>query len=226
MLSNKDYQYLFHEIKNDISVIDGSLQLMEKQHPEICRIPDWENTMSDIAQLRSLLLDVSKYGICEHPHKEMVNLNNFLSNLRRSAQALLSENSSLVFDIQTELSEGFFDPARIRKALLNLIKNALEAAGDNAEIVLRCYHSQNSLFFEVSDNGPGMTEDVLHHLFEPFFTRKKNGNGLGLTLVKSVVEAHGGTITPHSVSGCGTSFLVELPAQPRTETAGRVSAKS
>ncbi len=214
MLSNENYQRLFHEIKNVISVIGSSLQLIQKQHPEVMEFSYWKDTMADVSNLQSLILDVSKDGLCENPKKDFVDLYDFLANLRLSTHTLFLDDSFAVFDIASNLPKGYFDPLRIHQALLNLIKNAAEASDNDAKLTVRTYYEGSSLFFEVTDNGPGMSEEVKEQLFVPFYTQKEKGSGLGLSITKGIVEAHGGTITVHSTLGCGSTFTIELPDQP------------
>ncbi len=220
MLSSENYQSLFHEIKNIISVIGGSLQLIEKQHPEVREFSYWEDTKDDISALQALIRDASQDGLCQNVKKQPVNLHDFLSDLHLLAQALLADDSSINFEIAPDLSFGYFDPIRIRQAMLNLIKNAVEAMKDHPQLTVRAYNKKTSLFFEVTDNGAGISDEARELLFQPFYTNKTNGSGLGLPITKGIVESHGGTITVQSTFGCGSTFTIELPNQPtQTERA-------
>jgi signal transduction histidine kinase len=114
------------------------------------------------------------------------------------------------------------DKQRMREALVNLVKNAIEAAGTHgAEFdestqrgYIRCATKMNGerVLLSVTDNGPGISSCNLTRVFDPYWTTKADGSGLGLTLVFKVIQAHNGEITVHSSPGEGACFLISLPA--------------
>ena len=96
--------------------------------------------------------------------------------------------------------------------LLNLLGNAVEALNGTGEITLELEHpSPGCLRIDVSDDGPGIAEEIREHIFEPFFTTRANGTGLGLAIVDCVVRAHGGRVSCHSSSGRGARFQLDFP---------------
>lgn len=96
-------------------------------------------------------------------------------------------------------------------AILNLADNALQAAGADARIQIRAVRCDAHVAITVSDNGPGIETPVRDRLFEPFFTTRSNGTGLGLAVVRSVAEAHGGSVDVFSPAGGGARFVIQLP---------------
>lgn len=97
-------------------------------------------------------------------------------------------------------------------ALVNVIFNAIDAVAERGgRITVRTGSAAKRVWFDVSDDGPGMTPDVRTRLFEPFFTTKPNGSGIGLAMVKACIDRHGGTIAVDSTSDRGTTFRIELP---------------
>lgn len=105
------------------------------------------------------------------------------------------------------LIEG--DAEKLRQALLNLSKNAVEAMPDGGKLTLRAGRNGRHVHVEVSDTGIGVPSGV--DIFEPFTTTKSQGTGLGLTVVRQIIAAHGGTLTYHSHPDSGTTFLLEIP---------------
>ncbi|EZH79038.1 ATP-binding protein [Ectopseudomonas composti] len=97
--------------------------------------------------------------------------------------------------------------------VLNLIDNAIQAAGRDARLKVHLYRRDNQLRLCVSDNGPGMSQETLARLGEPFFTTKTTGTGLGLAVVKAVARAHQGQLLLQSRAGRGTCAIVSLPLQ-------------
>ncbi len=104
-----------------------------------------------------------------------------------------------------------FDPEKIKQALLNITRNALEAMPDGGEIRIGTQVVGEWVLLRISDNGPGIKPEDLPLIFEPFFTRKGAGTGLGLSITQRIVDEHSGKIQVESSSQEGTTFVIELP---------------
>jgi signal transduction histidine kinase len=111
--------------------------------------------------------------------------------------------------------------------LLNLLDNAWKYSGDHKAVKVRAYASDGDVCVEVSDNGLGMSRRVVRRIFDKFYqvdqtlARKAGGCGLGLSIVKFILDAHGGTIDVKSQPGKGSTFTIRLPAAPATGQEGR-----
>lgn len=106
------------------------------------------------------------------------------------------------------------DPIQVQQVVLNLLRNAFEAleGREDAEIVISARTGDGEFAeIEIADNGPGVDEDILDHLFRPFTSSKRSGMGLGLSICQTIIEAHGGQIAAHSSKGKGTRFVFTLP---------------
>lgn len=117
---------------------------------------------------------------------------------------------SLVLDAG-DISMFRIDPEKIKQALINIIKNALEALPDGGEICVTTREDAGHAVITVSDNGPGIKDEDLPLIFEPFFTRKGAGTGLGLSITQRIIEEHHGAIRVESEAETGTRFVIELP---------------
>ena len=114
-----------------------------------------------------------------------------------------------------EAASASVDAPRILRLLHNLVANALEAMPDGGTLALRCRRDNGHGVIEVGDNGCGMPEEVRRRIFEPFFSYgKKQGTGLGMAIVRKIVEEHGGAIRVDSAPGQGTLVVVTLPVAP------------
>jgi signal transduction histidine kinase len=105
------------------------------------------------------------------------------------------------------------DPSLIEQVLINLIVNAIEAVKDQLEprIILSAEQPLNKkVILKVADNGPGIPEEVLDKIFIPFFSTKKSGSGIGLSLCKQIIMLHRGTIQVQSIEGKGTVFSMQF----------------
>jgi two-component system sensor histidine kinase FlrB len=107
-------------------------------------------------------------------------------------------------------------------AIQNLVHNALQATSakdiEQAVINIKVYNNKNSVYISVKDNGPGINSDDIEKIFEPFYTSNSKGTGLGLAVVKSVVEAHQGEVNYLSQPGEGAHFCIKLPMLGQVET--------
>jgi len=103
------------------------------------------------------------------------------------------------------------DRSLLRQAIMNLIKNALEALSQGGTMSVNTRRSDDSVEIAVSDTGPGITADVGKRLFEQFFTTKPQGTGLGLSITRQIVEGQGGSVRWTSTPGAGTTFIITLP---------------
>lgn len=107
------------------------------------------------------------------------------------------------------------DPERLQQALINLLGNAVQASPSGGEVLLAARWQDGELRLEVRDQGPGVAPENLPRLGTPFFTTKKGGNGLGLSIVKKIVEAHGGRLEIGGCDPCGAVFSLVLPVDAR-----------
>jgi signal transduction histidine kinase len=103
------------------------------------------------------------------------------------------------------------DREMIRRAVLNLVLNAVDAMPDGGTLVVTSYESARGFELEVADSGPGLSEETKRRAFEPFYSTKQNGTGLGLAIVYHVAEAHGGTVTAMNCPEGGAAITIKLP---------------
>ena len=110
-----------------------------------------------------------------------------------------------------ELPQFRFDPEKIRQALINILKNALEVLESGGVITVSTECNDTAVTVTIHDNGPGIHRQDLPLIFEPFFTRKGAGTGLGLSITQRIIEEHHGTLTVESDDHTGTTFRISLP---------------
>jgi signal transduction histidine kinase len=103
------------------------------------------------------------------------------------------------------------DREMMRRAILNLVLNAVDAMPRGGDLVVTSYERHGGLELEIADSGPGLKENELPRLFDPFYTTKASGTGLGLSIVHRIVEAHGGRVTAANCPEGGAAFTIELP---------------
>lgn len=201
-----------HEIRNPLTLISSSLQLMEQTHPEVRDFSNWDQTMQDLDFLCQLLSELSAYNNGSTLRYQVFSLQKLLRSVAVSF-AISLENASVSFrsSIDPAIKDYAGDQIKLREVLLNLLKNARESQAD--EIVLSASSGCDTSGIQISirDNGCGIEQDQLDQIFQAFHTTKQEGTGLGLSLSKRIIEAHHGTLTVTSAPGKGSTFTVFLP---------------
>lgn len=143
-------------------------------------------------------------------------LNELIEAVREQVEAI-SANSQIRFEVVEAQHEVTIlgNLSALTSALQNLVMNALEACQPGQRVVLHTRVDDEHVHVAISDNGPGIAEADLPHIFTPFFTRKSQGTGLGLAVVKTVAKAHHGDVRVHSELGRGTTFSMIFPIAER-----------
>jgi signal transduction histidine kinase len=98
---------------------------------------------------------------------------------------------------------------------MNLVKNALESMDSGGQLMVRTYTTRKSVALDLIDTGSGVDDNTVLHMFEPFYSTKDGGSGLGLPTARKIIEAHGGRISVQSEVGRGTKFVLEFPVPKR-----------
>lgn len=204
-----------HELKNPLTLIYSTLQLIGSHHPEVKKDPLWTQVILDVDYMSKLLSEISSLNSNLSLNYSNVNIRQILTQILYtfSGEAQL-QKKELTLKFHTSQTTLIGDEIKLRELFLNLIKNAMDATQEGDKISMQVRSRWNRLLITVSDNGCGMDEERAATVFEPFVTYKENGTGLGLSIVKNIVNAHNGVIQVYSKPGEGTKFLVILPLVP------------
>lgn len=203
-----------HEIRNPLTLVSSSLQIIEKQHPEVKKFNNWEQTMEDIQFMCSLLNDLSSFNNSSTLHHSVFSIEQLIKNVAVSfAISLDADGSDIEFTSRVVPGMGDFtgDKIKLEEVLLNLLRNAREAVGKDGRISLSAARQKETVIILCQDNGCGIPANIIETIFDPFVTYKENGTGLGLSSSRQIIEAHGGSINVESAPETGTVFTVTLP---------------
>jgi signal transduction histidine kinase len=210
---------LAHEIKNPLSTINLNLQLLEEeweepQTPKERRIRRKLQTLQNEAQrLTQVLEDFLRLVRAERPRLEPTDLNELAAEIAAFVEPELDRaDIRLCEQYAPDLPPAKADEKLFKQALLNLVLNAQQAMPDGGELVLRTSRAGPMILIETIDSGPGISENARHKIFDPFYSTKRDGSGLGLVMTKWIVEQHGGSIDIHSEPGKGSDFIIRIPA--------------
>ena len=203
-----------HEIRNPLTLVSSSLQVIEVQHPEVKEFSSWKQTTDDVRFMCGLLNDLTDYNNGHSLHYSVFQIERLIRNVAVSfALSLDAEESEIEFSSQIIPGMGDFtgDKIKLEQVILNLLRNAKEAVTGQGTIFLRAERVDDNIVIECIDNGCGIPEDIADQIFEPFFSRKENGTGLGLSVAKQIVTAHSGAISAGCSDDGKTVFTVTLP---------------
>ncbi|MDF1564925.1 MAG: ATP-binding protein [Deltaproteobacteria bacterium] len=206
---------LAHELRNPLASMSGSIELLQAEAPaEGEEATLMAIVLREIERLETLVADFLSFARPRPPDLRAVEITPLLEEV-----LLLMRHDPRVeegkLELQAEAGLGVMaDPEQLRQVVANLVLNAVQAKVGGA-VVVRALAKEDQIVLEVVDEGPGMDAETLDHIFEPFFTTKQGGTGLGLALVHSIVEAHGGEIGVESSPGKGTIVRMILPGARR-----------
>lgn len=201
-----------HDLRNPLSVIKNAIYLIKMENPN----PDGK-TLQRFAFIDD---SITRMG---HQIDEVLDFvrPKPLQIIRCTTKGLLQnavDRMNIPNTVKVNMSEDdidvICDPTKIEIVFVNLLSNAIQAMSNSGTITLRSYEEKESVVFEVEDTGPGIPQELLPKIFDPLFTTRQIGTGLGLTSCKNIVEKHGGTIKVRTVPGKGTTFVIAIPKNP------------
>lgn len=205
-----------HEMRNSLTLIHSSLQLLEKECPAVLESALWPQIRQDVSELIQTLRE--KTFSAETLHRTVFTAEELLSDVSAScAPAMELHGITFVTVPPASRIQLTADRARLSASVTNLLINAADAVSENSgpkEITLSAAMDGGDLCIHVRDNGPGIPEDRLGSLFEPFVTYKPHGSGLGLAIVRKTACQHGGRVTVETDTrspGSYTDFCLRLP---------------
>lgn len=201
-----------HEVRNPLT---GISLLLDDLHDRSLLNPDDREMLSKalleierVERLMGALLNYSTPVRADFREGDLARvLNDTILLMRREA-----ELKGVTLEGAADSLPVFrFDPEKIKQALINIIKNALEAMEHGGRVTVRAFSRDDRIIVTVHDDGPGIDEQHLPLIFEPFFTSKGAGTGLGLSITQRIIEEHHGSITVESSPEAGTTFSITLP---------------
>jgi signal transduction histidine kinase len=204
-----------HDLRNPLNVIQNSSEILKIELGDKLdeKLQDqWARLDRAVYRMSHQLEDVMDY--VRMPQLKRKNYQ--LSMVLHDALERISVPSKITIHLPRQDHMIFCDPEKLEIVFVNLIVNAIEAIEENEgkiTIETSCDADGKFLTIAVTDTGIGIPEEFLGKIFEPLFTTKRVGTGLGLSSCKSIVEQHGGTIDASSVLGGGSTFTIRIPAQ-------------
>jgi len=213
---------LAHELKNPlfplqitIENLQRARQVSPEQFDEVFR-ESTSTLLAELDHLKTIVGRFSDFAKMPAPQVEPMDLNQIVNDVVKLFEAQINAPGRPRVETTLHLADNLSlvsaDPDQIRRALRNLVLNALDAMPQGGTLAIRTQNLDGKVALEVSDSGEGLTPEECERLFTPYYTTKQHGTGLGLAIVQSVVSDHKGTISVQSEPGKGTTFRIELKA--------------
>lgn len=207
---------LIRRFRTPVSSIEGAVWLLEDAHltrekrDEFVRIIRTESQ-----QLERALADIQEFTQPRKPRMRKADLSRLLDDVIQLA-GLRESRAVFLFrkDLPPSLPALNCDPEQITKMLLNLAMNAIQATPEGGQIIWVARAGEGQVVVSIRDFGRGIPPGIVDRVFDPFFTTREGGLGLGLTVARQIAIAHGGTIRVDDISDRGTSISVALPLNP------------
>lgn len=201
-----------HEIRNPLTTAKGFLQLFAERQLENPDRRFLDLTIHELDRIQNLVKDFMSLARPVQPKHENVDLNHLIHEVVHFMypEALLN-NVTLHSEVPNEGAIIFADTDQVRQVLLNVLQNAVQACPHNGQVFIHTYTVSMSIIVSIRDNGCGLSPEQQAKAFQPFFTTKPTGTGLGLVVCRQIMQEHAGTIEMSSQLGVGTTLRLVFP---------------
>ena len=202
-----------HELKNPLGIIKGSVDIISREGVKTeVRMTMLEYIQDEVRRLNRLVEDFLSFARPNPAHKSSVDINQMITRMVNliPLPEFKEKEISLNVQLSNDISDVNVDEHQIYQSLVNLLNNAIQAIPEKGEITLKTEDSRNGVLITIMDNGIGIPDEEKGKVFEPFFTKKERGTGLGLAVVKKIIDNHGGEIRITDCEGGGTVFSIWL----------------
>ena len=224
-----------HEIRNPLAGIAGAIEIISKDFPK--DHPDREildDLRQEVRRIEKVLNDLLVYARPKAPQFGMADLKDTVARtLQLARQAIGSKRVEFSIQIPPHLPRFRMDPEQLHQVLLNLVLNGIQAIAQEGKITIQASElgvsdaPNRPRFIEISvaDTGGGISREQLEKIFRPFYTTKRGGTGLGLSLCRRIIGQHGGTLAAESEINKGSKFIIRLPMRDAGEEAPALSMR-
>jgi two-component system NtrC family sensor kinase len=213
-----------HEVRNPLSSIGLNVELLDDalskaQYPSQTQSQEVKQLLSsvhrEIDRLTEITENYLKMARVPNPTLAKESINDVLTEvLDFSREELERSRVQVLRELDPSRPKTLADESQLKQVFLNLLRNSREAMSQGGQLKVMSQTRNGHVEVVFSDSGKGMKDDVQRRIFEPFFSTKKGGSGLGLSVSRQILQAHGGTIECESREGQGTTFTVRLPRAP------------
>lgn len=204
--------HVAHEVRNNLVPVSLYLSLLRRRAASDAGCLDiLDKIETGFLSLDAMVNDLLNFASDRDPQCQPIRLRALVDEV---AASLAPQLEAQAIELDVDVPQGITlsaDAAMLRRAVLNLLLNALDAMPDGGQIVVTGWEGKSGVELEIADSGQGLSEDARRRAFEPFYTTKCNGIGLGLAIVHRVIEAHGGEVSCQNCPEGGAAFTLRFP---------------
>lgn len=199
-----------HEIRNPLQVTRGFLQLLSGKSDAVAK-PHFTIAINELDRASAIITDFLTFAKPEMDTIEPMDLQQELNKIEKIMSPLAMMNGGVVCVSAAENLSILGNPSKFKQALINMVKNSIEAMGEEGKIEIEAFAEEETAVIRITDNGEGMDEEQIAKLGEPFFSTKTKGTGLGLMVTFRIIEVMKGSLEFRSNKGKGTEAIVRFP---------------
>lgn len=211
MYTNSSERKIFHEIKNSITILNSTLSLLEKNHPEIASYEYWGDVKYELTYLCD---SITKYqnGIFEELKLERLPVHDLVEYIEVRMRPIADEyNFHCKINTADHLPDLYADSFRMKSCLINILKNSFDAMNHTGTVFMNISQESSYIRFDIQDYGGGITKEIESKMFDPLFTTKESGSGLGLPITKQFLSEMNGLLMCSSRVNDGAIFTIKVP---------------
>jgi two-component system, NtrC family, sensor histidine kinase HydH len=206
---------LAHEIRNPLASIEGAAAIVQREPENISRRTEFLEIIQDESRrLNRLVTNFLDFARPRRPELQLTDIGALLDSVISLVSQTTTRND-IFFDkqIPAQLSSLRCDSEQLKQVILNLLLNAVQAMPESGKILISAEEKENYLYIRIKDEGSGIPEESVESIYDPFFTTKQTGTGLGLPVAYQIVQQHGGELTLEENGPAGACFVIAIPYQ-------------
>ena len=221
-----------HEVNNPLGFLISNLESLKDYARALAKIVPLDNpknttiledlsaisaeSLEGALRIKKIVSDLRTFSKQSESAVNLVDINQILESTLSIVWNEIKFKIAVVKDYQAK-TQVFADSTQLSQVFLNLLINASQAIPEKGTVTLSTSEDTDNVYIKISDTGPGIAPEVLPKIFDPFFSTKKTGSGLGLSVSYNIIKSHKGQIKAESAPGKGTTFTISLPKKQGQE---------
>jgi len=204
--------HVVHEIKSPLMIIGGFSHQIRSSLEDENALKKLDMILDEVSRLERLVASLGDFTKVYNLVTRQADINSVIQDVLKIFRGVYPpEKYPMEAELAPNLTEIQCDPDKLKQVVINIITNGVEAMEESGRIYIKTKEYSGGVEIQIRDEGVGISEKDILHIFEPFYTTRDRGSGLGLAISYKIVEAHGGELWAESVQGKGTTFFVRLP---------------